>query len=45
LIGAMPAEYAVSMKLAREAANCVPDHDLRTRIEKFAAHASGRDRT
>jgi glutamate synthase domain-containing protein 3 len=41
LVGAMPAEYALSMQLAREAANCITDHDLRRRIEKFAERAVG----
>ena len=45
LVGAMPAEYAFCMKLAREAANRITDHDLRTRIEKFTEHASRRDRS
>jgi hypothetical protein len=29
------------MQLAREAANCITDHDLRRRIEKFAERAVG----
>ena len=35
LVGLMPAEYALSLKMAEEALNCVSDHNLRKRIEEF----------
>ncbi|MBZ5675653.1 MAG: hypothetical protein LAP61_15540 [Acidobacteriia bacterium] len=35
LLGLMPAEYALSLKMAEEALDCVSDPDLRNRIEKF----------
>jgi hypothetical protein len=35
LVGLMPAEYAVSLKLAEEVLNCVSNNNLRKRIEAF----------
>jgi hypothetical protein len=35
LVGLMPAEYALSLKMAEEVLNCVSDHNLRTRIQAF----------
>jgi hypothetical protein len=35
LFGLMPAEYALSLKMAEEMLNCVSDQNLRKRIEDF----------
>jgi len=35
LVGLMPDEYALSLKMADEALDCVSDHDLRARIMSF----------
>jgi hypothetical protein len=31
----MPAEYALTLRLAGEAANCITDRNLRARVEEF----------
>ena len=51
LVGLMPAEYGLSLKLAAEALDCVPNVDLRARIENFIhgterkQHAGKKDTT
>ena len=35
LLGLMPAEYALSLKMAEESLDCVSDSNLRKRIENF----------
>jgi len=35
LVGLMPGGYALSLKMAEDALNCVSDHNLRQRIEDF----------
>lgn len=35
LLGLMPAEYALSLKMAEESLDCVTDSGLRNRIEQF----------
>ena len=35
LVGLMPAEYALSLKMAEQSLDCVSDSNLRNRIEKF----------
>ena len=35
LVGAMPTEYALSLRMADEALNCVSNRHLRARIEHF----------
>ena len=35
LVGLMPAEYALSLKMAEQSLDCVSDNDLRTRLQKF----------
>jgi len=35
LVGLMPDEYALSLKMADESLDCVSDHDLRARIMNF----------
>jgi hypothetical protein len=35
LVGSMPAEYALTLRLAGEAANCITDRNLRARVEEF----------
>ncbi|MCU1335104.1 MAG: hypothetical protein JWO19_685 [Bryobacterales bacterium] len=42
LVGSMPTEYALSLKMAGEASNCVSDRNLRTRIENFIRSQSNR---
>jgi len=35
LVGAMPAEFELSLKMAKETLNCVSNAELRSRIEDF----------
>jgi len=35
LVGSMPTEYALSLRMADEALNCVSNRNLRARIEHF----------
>ena len=35
LVGLMPVEYALSLKMAEEVLDCVSDHNLRRRIQAF----------
>jgi hypothetical protein len=39
LIGLMPTEYALSLKMAEESLDCVSDTNLRNRIEEFIHRA------
>lgn len=39
LVGAMPAEYVLSLEMAGQALNCVSDHNLRARLEDFVRGA------
>jgi len=35
LVGAMPAEYRLNLKLAREILNCISDENLRFKMDRF----------
>ncbi len=35
LVGSMPAEFELSLQMAREALNCVSNRELRLRLEDF----------
>lgn len=35
LVGSMPAEYELSLQMAREALNCVSNQELRLNLENF----------
>ena len=35
LVGSMPAEFDLSLRMARESLNCVSNQELRSRLEHF----------
>jgi glutamate synthase domain-containing protein 3 len=43
LVGLMPAEYALSLKMADEALSGIADHNLRARVEDFIRGAEKRE--
>ena len=44
LVGLMPAEYALSLRMAEQALSGVADHKLHARIEDFIRGAEKRER-